>query len=119
MLVDPPITFEKYVDVIDVTSDLPKKDPKWNEPCPNGHPCDWGNIEWWVDEVYCCGRCEEDHEDGHWVCHECLVEVEPKMKGPSGYKETIPGMSHYRINGREVSPEEFARVLKEYKDGPE
>jgi len=54
----------------------------------------------------------EDHEDGHWCCPRCQSRVDPRMKGPSGIKETRPGIIHYLIDGREVGEEEWQHRLQ-------
>lgn len=104
-------TFEKRVEQVEVTSNLPKRDPNWQGRCSRGHVSNWDTVQWWVDHVEYCPQCEEDHEEGHWVCPVCLEEIKPGMFGPSGVREFVPGMTIYFINGVEVDKDEYGREL--------
>lgn len=106
-------SFEKVVDQVDVTTNAPRRDQTWQTSHACGTILNWDNVEWYVDRITWCSQCLEDHEDGHWVCPKCLKEVNPRMVGPSGIRETIPGMVHYLIDGVEVPPLEWHRQLKE------
>lgn len=107
-------TFEKEVEEVFVgTFQGLELDPDWTYVDKEGHTCTQDSVEWFVDSVEYCPQCEEDHEEGHWVCPLCLEKVERGQRPEQSY---VPGMIHYWINGESVDEDTFKRKLREACD---
>lgn len=112
--------FRKEADQVEITSNTPRKDPTWTYTDKSGHfhfaqqgtrSVTWPTIEWYVDSLYYCNQCEEDHEDGHWVCPLCLETIEPEMISPAGHRQFVPSMTHFYIDDVEVDENVYRRGL--------
>lgn len=102
-------TFETWCDQIEVTSNLPYLDPRWEWTDPNGHhhTAKGDTFTFVVDEPGGPdGDGGEYPDEGHYECKVCRVHVVPGITGPDMYRRFIPGMIHVSINGREVSKAE-------------
>jgi ribosomal protein L37AE/L43A len=111
-------------DIIDV-SVLSSPDEHWLYTDPAGHQHYWTwngqrgtyrsgvtaelpTLRWVVEEICDCYICQEngvdDYEIGHYECRQCGAHVTPAAKPRTEY---IAGLTHYRIDGRSVSKDEF------------
>jgi len=111
---------ERAVDMVDVTSGLPRADKDWAYTDRQGHPHRWveggshyPSLIWVVDQTYWCEDCEEEHTDGHEECRYCGEHVTPGTVGPPGHREYIPGMTSYYLDGEPVTPEQYQALLAE------
>jgi hypothetical protein len=103
------------VEAIDVTSSLPRADKNWRFADTRGHEHYWQD-GWptlvrvvdgtWTDED------GEEHEESHLECLQCGGEhVEPGMVGPDGFREFMPGMRRYLLDGVEISEERAQEII--------
>ena len=53
-----------------------------------------------------------EYDTGHYECCQCGEEVKPQCTGDS-FRQHIPGMTHYEIDGEPVTREEFERRYEE------
>lgn len=65
--------------------------------------------EYWEDD-------DEPHAVGHLECRLCGEHIEPRYRADD-CTQYIPGLRWYRIDGRLVSPDEYARRLAEARHG--
>lgn len=90
------------VEQIEITSNAPRTDPAWKHVDKQGHVHAYGEhgslptLTWVVDYeggVYCDedGYPEEYPDKGHWECVQCGEHIEPGMRGPSLFREYMPG----------------------------
>jgi len=110
---------EVVTDMIDVTSSLPRPDEKWTYTDRAGHEHHWSDDAWptlrqVIDDVYWVldddGYEEYKEEEFHWECVQCGEHIEPGMRGPSMFKEYMPGHTSYFLDGEEITHEQ-AEVL--------
>ena len=113
-------TFSKETDEVFVgTFGGLEADPDWNYVDKAGHIhyaakesfVDYPTLEWYVDSIEYCDDCREDHEEGHWVCPLCLETIKPGKRPEQQY---VPGMTHYKIDGKEVDEDEWHRAYERY-----
>lgn len=107
------------IESIDVTSSLPKPDTRWTFTDANGHRHRYEDGAYptlvrVVDETYWCPDCNEDHEVTHLGCRECGERIEPGMVGPSGFRESIPGLRSYYLNDEPISEERYREIVAQY-----
>lgn len=116
--------FEAGCELVDVTS-MSRPDTSWRETDANGHVHQWfsdGNpaatyrpdgrydlptLVWVRDDV---GYYEDgtEYEIGHHECRICGAHVKPRSTADTN-TQYIPGLRWCRINGENVSEEEFKR----------
>jgi hypothetical protein len=98
---------EMYVDMIDVTSYTPERDPAWKHTDTDGHEHDatGATFHWVVTETYWIDG--DEMTDGEYRCNVCDEVVVPGMHGPFPWRRQIPGMKHYLIDGVEVDEATF------------
>lgn len=113
---------EMWSDPIEVTSNGPRPDPSWLHTDANGHEHRWvdgelPSLRWVVDEedyvVVEDGYPEEYPGSGHYECTQCFERVEPGMRGPSGFREFIPGPVHCTLDGQPISREDAQALIEE------
>lgn len=112
---------------IEVTSFGPRRDPSWRHDDANGHLHVYdGNggtptLRWVVDEpggtyVDDDGYVDEYPDEGHHECILCGDPVEPGMRGPSVFREFIPGPTYCTIESDaivcNVSHEQFVNLIR-------
>lgn len=116
------MNLEMRRDLINVSSNH-RPDENWKFTDSQGH------IHHWVDENGITGKYRPErhysvptakwivdgieyfpdgspYEVGHYECLECGETIEPRYKTDT-VDQYITGMTHYYIDGREVSEEEF------------
>jgi hypothetical protein len=102
-------------EVIDVTSSLPKPDPKWTYTDQHGHEHHYDNgyptLVTVVDETYLCADCNSEHQDTHLECPLCHEAIEPGTIGPSGFREFAPGRMSATLDGEPISQERAEEIL--------
>lgn len=104
------MTFEKFYDCLEVTTfDLPN--PDWTYTDKAGHVHQWTG-----DEILTMCQVDdgtvvygEEFTVWHWECRECGEHIMPG-RNPSKGVGFMPGLMHYRVNGREVSKAEYERL---------
>lgn len=111
-------SFRVEQDWIDVTTNMPERDPNWRETDSNGHEHryedgDYPTLRWAEDEPYWCEQHQEEHEQGHWECRVCGEEVSPGMRMPSPVPKKIPGMRSYFIDDELVDEATFKAAVAE------
>ena len=109
-------TLRAETDRIDVTSSLPRPDPKWTYTDQQGHEHyregnGYPTLVVVLEEPYWCPDCHDEHQWSHYECPLCGETIEPGLLPPSPYREYIPGMTHYYLNDEEISPDEYQRLL--------
>jgi len=74
-------------------------------------------LTWVVDEedyvIFEDGYPEEYPGSGHYECSECGQEIQPALIGPSPYREFIPGMTSYFIDGEPITEDEYRTIVAE------
>jgi len=105
---------------IEVTSGMPRPDPSWTHIDQHGHTHTWTDhdlptLRWIVDERAWCASCNDWHEEGHYECQQCGERVEPVMRGPSSFREFMPGLTDYYLNDEPIAEETAMRLLDEAK----
>lgn len=103
-------------EMIDVTSNAPRRDPNWTYIDDNGHmhalaADTWPTLRWIIDETYWCHTCCDEHHDGHWECIECGEWIKPGMLGPSGQIARIPGLKTYYLDDQEITEYEAIAIV--------
>jgi hypothetical protein len=103
------------VDRVEVTSNLPRPDPAWRYTDEHGHEHYWENgyptLTRVNEEPYWCEDCNDEHTDSHFECPICGETVSPGSTGPSGFREFIPGLTSYRLNGQPISKERADEIV--------
>lgn len=89
------------VEQIEVTSNMPRRDPAWEHTDGQGHNHRYDGSElptlvWVVDtEDYIVdegdGYWEEYPGTGHYECRQCGEVIQPGMRPPSMFREYVPG----------------------------
>ena len=104
-------------------------DEDWQETDANGHEhyCDpadatrYPTLAWTIDRSYWCEKCQEWHEEGHWVCRECGEAIEPGTKIEPPRPLTRPGNVTHRLDGEPIDQAEFQmyvnKLEEERRDG--
>lgn len=122
-------TFEVACEMVDVTS-ISRPDEHWQHTDSAGHVHRWlfdgkpggpysprakttiPTLRYVVDEVYWCADCNDEHERGHHECVTCGEHVNPGTCADD-FRQFVPGLICYWIDGRSVPKDEFYRVYKE------
>ena len=113
-------TFSKETDQVNIQSFRGVElDPDWKYTDKAGHEHyaagrDYPTLEWYVDSLEWCSDCNEDHEEGHWVCPLCLEAIKRGTRPEKGW---APGLTHYKIDGVEVTEEEWHEKYEEVLGG--
>lgn len=113
-------TFKKYTDEVSIHSfSGVELDPDWEYIDKAGHrhyavidiPLGYPTLEWFVDSIeYLEG---EEYEHGHWVCPLCLETIKRGTRPEKGW---MPGLTHYKIDGVEVSEEKWHEEYEKAAD---
>jgi hypothetical protein len=104
-------------DVIEVTSNGMRPDPKWRFTDAHGHEhyrADDGTCPTLVnvvDDTYWCFDCDDEHTDSHLGCAICGEEIKPGLLPPSPFREFIQGRTAYYLNDVPISPERYEELL--------
>lgn len=110
---------EMWSDPIEVTSNSPRPDPKWSFTDEHGHTHTWESGTWhrvqddpdeppfWFDV-----DGEEHNAPSHTECKLCGEHVHPGTRGPSAFREFIPGPLHCTLNGQPISREEAVALVE-------
>lgn len=122
-------TYEINVDMIDVTS-IHRPDTGWRHTDSHGHLHQWydgdapavrydpstkysvPSIIWIKDGEYWDDDMEEMRPYGHNECSQCHDRLEPVYTADS-FRQHVPGLKSYLIDGEPVSEEEFKRRATE------
>ena len=118
-------TIEVYSDSINVTP-ISVRDPNWHYIDKNGHEHHWyippgaeDKPDLWqlptLREVHKLVYIEEggdEHWATHYYCKKCGELVYPGEKSPDS-QMYVQGLTHYYVDGVEVSKEEAERAMKE------
>lgn len=112
----PAFSIRSETQMIDVTSNAPRRDPDWTYIDHNKHLHTlakglWPTLTWIIDETYWCTTCGDEHANGHWECRECGERIEPGMIGPSGHVEKIRGLTSYYLDDQEITEDEAAAIM--------
>jgi hypothetical protein len=110
-----------HCEPIEVTSLGPREDPAWTFTDANGHAHatadGYPSLVWIVDEedyvVFEDGYPEEYPGSGHYECRECGEHIQPGMRGPSPYREFIPGPCYYELDGEPITEEQYREIVAE------
>jgi len=107
---------------IDVTSGLPRPDERWTYTDHHGHEHHWRDgwptLRWVVDEPeYIDEDGEEYPAEGHYECPFCGEDISPGMRGPSGFREFIPGREQWWLNGEPISAERGREIYERLRHG--
>lgn len=118
------MTIETHVEQIEVTSNLPERDPNWVHVDESGHEHRYGpntteppTLRWVVDEpggvfVDPDGYPEEYPDEGHYECILCTEHVQPGMRGPSPFRRFINGHRTVIVNGEVLTPDEIETLRR-------
>ncbi len=98
----PSWTLSVQVEQIEVTSDTPRLDPAWEYVDEEGHKHRYDadkrtpTLTWVVDEpggvyVDSDGYPDDYPDEGHYECVICGEHITPGMRGPSLFREYVPG----------------------------
>jgi hypothetical protein len=106
---------------IEVTSNLPRPDKHWTFTDAQGHEHFWSegwpSLRWVVDQedyvIIEDGYPEEYPGSGHYECILCGEEISPGMTGPSPFREFIPGMVSYYLDGEPITEEQYREIVAE------
>ena len=110
---------------IDISTDLPKPDPRWSTVDSSGHfhamsgkeyptlrsksvdmPCDGS----------CCGACEgEGYSVTEWSCRLCGEVIEPGMV-PGPHRETMPGVTEWSAEVAGLATDDLTRLAMSYAE---
>lgn len=111
------------VEHVEVTSNMPRRDPEWTHTDSSGHLHTYGNgttptLRWVIDEpggVYtdADGYTDEYPGEGHYECVFCAEHVTPGMRGPSTVREFMSGASSFHIEGRTDTDDVWCWVTEE------
>ena len=112
-------------EMVEVSTALPQPDPNWTYTDDAGHEHAYGSRETPYPtlverqgEPYWCPDCEDEHVDTWLECPLCGQKIQPGT-----YIDTspmfIPGLTSYRIDGREVSQEEGEALLARMRQAQE
>ena len=69
----------------------------------------------WVVDGMAAYPDGEEYEEGHYECRECGEHARPGTTADS-YRQYIPGLAQYEIDGELVSKDEFERRLAEAEE---
>jgi hypothetical protein len=115
-------TLSVSVDVVEVTDMQPRPDKSWrytdkqgHEHYYDGYPVPYPTLTHVLDETYWCQDCRDDHTDGHLECRICGEHINPGLTGPSAFREYVPGLRHYKLDGVEITEERFTELLAQYR----
>jgi hypothetical protein len=112
------------VDMIDVTSALPRPDPRWTYTDQAGHqhrydktaPGHYYPTQVVVtEEPYWCPDCHDEHSDSHYECPLCGEEIEPGLVSAPLYREYMPGLASYYLNDEPITKDEYERLVAELR----
>ena len=104
-------------EVVEVTSNAPRRDPDWVFTDAHGHEHRWNghdlpSLRWVADETYWCFDCNDEHDDdGHYECRECGEEITPGMRPAPGHREFLPGLTTITLDGEPISEEQAREFL--------
>lgn len=114
-------TLEIERDMISVSTQLPQPDPRWSYTDRAGHDHAYGTeanpyptLVRRQGEPYWCDDCQDEHVDTWLECPQCGEKIQPGTFIDPAPKY-IPGLTSYRIDGEEVSPQEGEALLAEMK----
>lgn len=106
-------------EMIDVTSGLPRPDENWTYTDQHGHEHRYDDgyptLIQVVDETYWCPDCNDEHEKTHLECRECGEHINPGLRGPSMFREFIPGPRSYYLNDEPISEQRFREIAAQYE----
>lgn len=114
--------FESGCDMIEATSSK-RPDTAWvftdahghqhrwflgDQPATNYRPTGKYHVPslTWIHDGYGVWEDGEQYEIGHHECRECGEHIEPQYRADDT-QQWVPGLRWYRINGRNVSEQEF------------
>lgn len=108
------LVFER--EMVEITSSAPRRDKAWRHVDSNGHEHrlidgEWPTLRWVKGETYFCESCNDEHTEGHWECAVCGEHVEPGMRSAPSYREFMPGLSSWQLDGETIDPDEADRLL--------
>jgi len=105
---------------IEVTSALPTADERWTFTDKAGHEHRYSRrgagdyyptLTWVVDETHWCEDCGDEHTEGHYECPLCGERIQPGLKGPSSFREFVPGRTTYYLDDEEISEARYRELL--------
>jgi hypothetical protein len=121
---------ESGCELIDVTS-MSRPDPTWTKIDGAGHLHQWfrdgepAHGEYFASAKYTVPTLievddESEWEDGeeiersHLQCTECGETIEPGMCADT-FRQFVPGLKWFRINGEPVTEEEYNKAVVEHR----
>jgi hypothetical protein len=115
-------TLEITRDMIEVTSNLPQRNPRWRHTDAQGHEhyavsTDAGVI---YPTLSIRQGEEQTDEDGEpyrerwWACHECGEEITPGTFIDSSRK-LIPGLTSYTLDGEHIPPAQAQAFIESWQ----
>jgi len=114
-------TLRAEVEMIDVSSALPRPDKKWTYTDRQGHRHHWDDgyptLVVVTEESYWCEDCHDEHTDSHYECPLCGEEIRPGLVGPSLYREYTPGMTSYYLNDEPISEDRYRELVTQMQQG--
>lgn len=115
-------TLEIEREMIEVTSNLPQRDPHWKQTDAQGHLHMAVNTDAGVVYPTLSIRQGEEQtdEDGEtyrerwWACHECGATVVPGVVYDRSRK-FIPGLTSYTLDGEHVPPAQAQAFIESWQ----
>lgn len=113
-----PLTIRMTTEQLEVTSMLPTPDPDWRWTDSHGHEHRWTmqTFVWIRDEPDWMDVDGEEYPgEGHYACPLCGDHVTPGMRGPSVYREYMPGLTEIIVTfpdgtAMAITPEQFEQI---------